>query len=255
MKYSASLLGWLYGLLSDSVPGSFLKNSDKSRYIETVRRALSRTFNREWRERLSNMLAVLAGPTRERRSSTFVYGTYSYNLVFETMIDQLLSTLQSKEIDGFFPKGQWNLLCGESFETSSLRPDTISEIGNGEAIIFDAKYYRPNSLPQTESIQKQFTYAFHAIKHRAYSQVYNVFVLPGIFEDTRNPFSIFGWAEARWLASEFASTRVTPWIVGLKIDLLWLIQNYVSDGENSKKQIFDLVTSFKPLVGQTTSSD
>jgi len=135
---------------------------------------------------------------------------------------------------------------GESKDTSCLRPDTLHEDSRGNLVVFDSKYYRPESLPQTESVEKQFTYAQHAHEFKKYSKIYSCFILPADFGDDTSFFQVFGRAEAPWLSSSLAKTpEIVPYVVGIYLDLRWLISNYLEKNDLVVNQIVTTIENYQ----------
>jgi|GEM_PF-6025487 len=233
VKYSAKLLGWLYGLNEDAVEAETIQKKDLPQDRLIIKKALSATFNDERRERLINMLTILQGATKNARSKEVAYGTDFYYHVFEIMVDRLFSNVSSKEKKAFEPQGLWQISRSKEDQldqlTSYLVPDTILRLSNNELIIIDSKFYKIGSLPQSSSIEKQFTYAQHAKKreltlnqHRRFSKIFSVFLLPN-----RVPQKIehFGDATAPWMDLPDDGV-IVPRIFGFYIDLRFLLECY-----------------------------
>jgi hypothetical protein len=237
VKLSARLLGWLYGLNSQSIDASPLEIDKKNYYIDAIRSALQKTYQDDRRIRLNHMLQVISslGDLLSERS-LISYGTCFYNVVYEKMIDQYFGGL--KDITMFYPKGYW-MLTNKSNpqESTSLRPDTIVKVNDKELLIIDAKYYSFPSLPSTQSIEKQITYLKHAntLPMCQGAKIYNVFILPRNITSGKT-IEYLGYAYSDW----YKDTRENR-IYSFYLDLKTLIENYHSPQDSPIDEIKNVV--------------
>lgn len=146
------------------------------------------------------------------------------------------------------PRGTWELENKKPFESSSMRPDTIIKNDN-ELFIIDSKYYRygatgdiNNGLPNTQSIQKQITYAKHAFEKDSSLNVYNAFLLPFDKNDKKNSYkgnlAWIGKATTDWEKEGRSYEKIHTFL----IDLRFVIENYNKDDNN------DIIDLFKEEI-------
>ena len=126
----------------------------------------------------------------------FRYGTEEFEYIWEKLVDRVYGISNKGD---YFPHTEWRIdgrVYGDKdidYKKSSLRPDTIMLIGNGEdkeAFVLDSKYYKfgetrtASSLPGTDSIIKQIAYGKYVenIDHPELKvkgdRIYNAFILP-----------------------------------------------------------------------------
>ena len=148
------------------------------------------------------------------------------------MVDTLFSN--KKVTNSLMPNGDWHLKFDNYalHKSSNLIPDTFFENQTRtfkDLYIIDSKYYTfgidknvPNSLPQTSSIQKQFTYAeyIHQKYNNEYRFIYNIFILPYNKEENlfgyNNNIEYFGYADADWPDKNQSFSKIYSFFIDLK---------------------------------------
>ena len=186
VKKSAALIGWIYGVSSDTIEAA--ANADKmvSRYLSAIKSELDRTYQDEKHSRLEHMENVLIGLDEISDDSNIVYGVDTYHYVFERMIDRIFGT---EKVEEYYPTFTWHLKFSakaDGLAGPTIRPDTIMRTGTDDIYIIDSKFYRygslnfsqTNGLPEAASIVKQITYGFYIQSKYPDNSIYNVFILP-----------------------------------------------------------------------------
>ncbi len=123
-------------------------------------------------ELFSAMYDFLSNFNADAELSSATYGTKSFQTVWESMVEKLFSTVSENVKERYFyPRTRWKF---KTFRNAPLRPDTIM-IEDDKCFILDSKYYSysaqardedtengeevSGSIPGSDSIQKQITYA------------------------------------------------------------------------------------------------
>lgn len=242
---SFELLGFLY---TPALPEQGLINEadvkkNKAYYARFLDSKISETHLEQNAELFVHMKNVIQDFDSEDLISSATYGTNSFHTVWESMVDKVYGTVSKSEMDKYYPCSKWKKPNGEKLKNNApLRPDTIMvcKDGNGSecCFILDSKYYSyaamtndgadeseensqisvsaHGSIPGTDSIQKQITYAEfidksktppkseHLAKYKFDSdKIFNAFILPGKVND-ESGIKYIGFAEADWntLATE-----------------------------------------------------
>ena len=243
LKIALSRVGWLFKL--DKLKINILEPSESQikYYINVLKNELNKTFDDIKRERLQHLCLILSNISDEHDTRSFEYGTYSFHVVFETMIDKIFGGLENTK--DYNPKGLWNLdaIIDEEFESSQLRPDTILKEEKTTYII-DSKYYRfgvtndKSDLPETQSIQKQITYAEDLLKKTSNEKIYNVFIMP--YNKSSNKFGVdknlfrIGKSYTSWHDEGYNYEHIHTFLV----DLRYVVDNYLNG--SSEELVFDL---------------
>ena len=239
-------IGWIYNLhLDDYLKSKKYKfnESTKKMFLGVLRIELNKTFEDVKKIRLKHMINVIKGLDSEAlETNQYVLGVDSYEYVFEAMLRNMLSDVE--RIKDFYPSAEWYVIQDDQTKNSSnLRPDIVMlDKNNKKAYILDAKYYRygitaqRSDLPDSTSIQKQITYSEYLKnseylnkKLKGYS-VYSAFVMP--YNKSKNSFNIYknlaivGIATAPWDNSDAKSKSINNKVIGLLIDLEYLIDNW-----------------------------
>lgn len=244
LKVALDRIGWLYKMNSNFIKILSVNESKNKYYINIVRNELSKTFDDLKRKRLEHLYLILLNVKDSKNISNFEYGTYSFYMVFEKMIDSLFNGLE--DTNEFNPKGEWYLEDRGTFDSSSLRPDTVL-LDENAIYIIDSKYYRygatgdiKNGLPTTQSIQKQITYAKHAYENKKVD-VYNAFLLP--VDKKKNgggDLRHIGYATSKWEKNGLMYEKIHTFF----IDLRFVIRNYDKNDNNK------IINFFKEEIHQ-----
>ena len=148
-------IGWLFSSARPEAPEIPF---NRKLFHGTVRKKMAETFNDRNRRLLINMIAVIDYLGDDGPSDNFLYGTYRFEYVWESMIDNVYGI---KEKEEYFPKTRWNL-DKKVHENAALEPDTVMLVNGAEnpVYVLDAKYYKfgwsgnPGHLPESTSINK-----------------------------------------------------------------------------------------------------
>ncbi len=170
---------------------------------EYIQHRLEKAINSEFITKKQNLLKTLYAYIAELNSNSTastlsLYGTNSFNLVWEEALRSTLNNVLDKPvINGKTPRSliekvRWeNNSQGVCYSRESLEPDIIC-IEDGKFIILDAKYYNVEwgrnasgqleirHQPGVQDIVKQFAYqkAFGEHIKDGFSQTANVFLVP-----------------------------------------------------------------------------
>lgn len=247
LKVALDRVGWLYKMNSNFIKILSVNESKNKYYINIVRNELSKTFDDLKRKRLEHLYLILLNVKDSKNISNFEYGTYSFYMVFEKMIDSLFNGLE--DTNEFNPKGEWFLEDRGTFDSSSLRPDTVL-LDDKAVYIIDSKYYRygatgdiKNGLPTTQSIQKQITYAKHTYESKNKEvEIYNAFLLPYDIKKDKEvgPMRHIGYARSKWEKQNRSYEKIHTFL----IDLRFVIRNY------DKKDNSKIIDFFKKEISQ-----
>ncbi len=211
--------GLLGGFFTDYMPPKPQKDLEANRdmFISFLKNKIITTYRDREKELFNNMLAVLEETVDFGKSRTHQYGINEFEYVWEYAVDAVFG-ISEGEKDKYSPRAFWyfeNDPKGkkarddededeEMFEGKRkppLRPDTIMKHGT-DLYILDAKYYRfgkdktaeVQTLPGTDSVQKQITYAEYAEKQKekgeltGFGDIWNAFIMPFNYEDNKDKF-------------------------------------------------------------------
>ena len=240
VRKSFELLGFLY---TAAMPDQGLINEadvkkNKAYYVGFLDSKISETHLEQNAELFAHMKNVIQNFDSEDMVSSATYGTNSFHTVWEDMVDKLYGSVSKSEIEKYYPCSKWKTPNGERLKNNApLRPDTImidETDGTRRCFILDSKYYSfaammnngvdeseenshisvadHGSIPGTDSIQKQITYAEfidnsktppppnneRLAKYKFDSgKIFNAFILPGKVSDD-DGIKYIGYAEADW---------------------------------------------------------
>ncbi|HBP09606.1 MAG TPA: hypothetical protein DD629_05225 [Treponema sp.] len=215
------IFGFLY---TSSFPEKGLLDEDdisKNRkyYAQVLQEKIGSTYLESNIELFENLLNFINSFDSENETKEAAYGTNWFQVVWESLVDSVFGNVQNKEKEEYFyPASRWNFPDEKPKKNAPLRPDTIMIVENPLAknrrkcFIIDSKYYSytmlrkldfeedesgqesvlvHGSIPGTDSIQKQITYAqyidasmksFDSEKREKYrfnpGDIFNVFILP-----------------------------------------------------------------------------
>ena len=236
---SFELLGFLY---TAAMPDQGLINEadvkkNRAYYVSFLDSKISETHLEQNAELFVHMKNVIQNFDSEDTISSATYGTTSFHTVCESMVNEVYGTVSRSEMEKYYyPKSKWVWSNGEkSKRNAPLHPDTImidDSTGVKYCFILDSKYYSyaamkndgadvsednsqvsvadHGSIPGTDSIQKQITYAEfidksktppkseNSVKYKFDpDKIFNAFILPGTV-DNENCIKYIGYAEADW---------------------------------------------------------
>lgn len=278
---SFELLGFLYtsflpekGLLSES---DVLKN--KKYYADFLQEKIDSTHLEPSVELFSNMKDFMSGFDSESKIKNAAYGTQCFQVVWESLIEKMFSTIsQNQKEKYFYPRTKWFFDDGKTKTNAPLRPDTIM-IQSEKCFIIDAKYYsfaalenqsdenadnedsleaQNGSIPGSDSIQKQITYAEfidssinnnkdlkRPQKFRFEPQnICNIFILPGNnaekVKKEGNPLSYKGYATSEWKDNSKNYHKIHA----VTLDTKFLIENAGKNNAEVKNRLAEIVRDF-----------
>lgn len=220
------VFGFLY---TSSVPEKGLLDEDdvsrnRKYYAQVLQEKIDSTYLESNIEFFENLLDFINNFDSESETKEAAYGTNCFQVVWESLVDSVFGTVGQKEKEEYFyPSSKWNFTDRKPKKNAPLRPDTIMIAGTSSAenplakngrkcFIIDSKYYSytmlrkldfkedeseqesvllHGSIPGTDSIQKQITYAqyidssiktFDSKNREKYrfnpGDIFNVFILP-----------------------------------------------------------------------------
>ncbi len=221
---------------SSFMPPKFKLPTDKNYCIYLLENRLNNTFNDDKKILFQSMKNILLQDDNILDKTDFKFGTYSFYVVWERMIDRAFG-IKNKEV--YFPKIKWNLWRSNQNPDYLLQPDSIMLFGD-KIYILDAKYYKygisgvASDLPNSASIIKQIVYGEYAAKRETKKEIYNIFLMP--FNRFNNPlklsniFENIGFANGEW--RDNLKQKI---IQGILIDTKFLMQNYNKKSNNLLK--------------------
>ena len=247
LKVALDRIGWLYKMNSNFIKIQSVNESRNKFFVSIVRNEISKTFDDLKRKRLEHLYLILLNVKDSKNISNFEYGTYSFHIVFEKMVDSLFNGIE--DTSEYNPKGEWELENKGKFDSTSLRPDTVL-LDKDSIFIIDSKYYRygatgdiKNGLPETQSIQKQITYAKYTYENIAEKkEIYNAFLLPYDKKKDNDVGNMrhIGFARSKWETKGRSYEKIHTFL----IDLRFIIKNF-DKSDNTK-----IVDSFKNEINQ-----
>src|SRR5574344_143501 len=277
-------LGFLYtsampeeGLLTGDDIGK-----DGAYYSAFLEEKIAETHLEANAELFSQMKNLIDNSDCESELSAVTYGTTSFHVVWESMVDRVYGTIEESEKKYVQPGSHWAFVDDSSKTRNNavLRPDTIMLTGKGpdkKCYILDSKYYSYDvlrkkdaeneseddedngqetvsahgSIPGTDSIQKQITYAEYIDKvltpaknpnQEKYKfnsdKIFNAFLLPGNLGDDKPPKYI-GYAEAAW--NVHAQNVKYRKIHGFRLDTKTLMRNHKQKDSEAIKILADVI--------------
>ena len=269
------LLGFLYtpilpekGLLEEK---DVIK--DRKYYAQFLQNKIDSTHLEINVELFSNMLEFINNYDSETENTDASYGTSCFQVVWESLVEKMFSTIEQKTKEEFFyPASRW-YFADEKKQIQinySLRPDTIMLTADNKCFILDSKYYSYNmlhemkigeederstilihgSIPGTDSIQKQITYAqyldkdietFNAMERKDYrynhKDIYNVFILPE--ENNGEVLKYIGYANADW----YDNKKNYHTIHAVTLDTKFLLLNAGKNGDEMRGKLAEIIIS------------
>lgn len=234
------IFGFLY---TPFVPEKGLIDEDdikKNRkyYVQVLQEKIDSTYLESNIELFENLLEFINNFDSEGETKEASYGTNCFQVVWEKLVDSVFGNItQTEKEKYFYPGSKWNFTDGNARKNNPLRPDTIMIAENPQnknerkCFIIDSKYYSytmlrkldfdekdndeqesilvHGSIPGTDSIQKQITYAQYIdaeIKSKdsekrekyrfAHNNIFNVFILPT--NNIEEKLKYIGYAESAW---------------------------------------------------------
>lgn len=249
LSMSFEKVGWLYPYRSHDIPKKVRVDAE---LVAAVRKRLYETFQDQEVRLLNAVLSVLTNSSQGNNSELQVCGTNSFEHVWEYMVDQAFGTVGNERSD-YFPRVTWSF-GNSSYSPSPLVPDTIM-ILDQKTCILDAKYYRfgvtskKQHLPGSSDVAKQVVYGEHAFRKLDDSDLdslYNAFVLPGSFMDSRGIWcKAVGISSVSWLSNPEPHQIVA----GILVDTKFLLRHYKAAGQGIKRNLMNAIVGILDSVG------
>lgn len=152
----------------------------------------------------------------------FTYGTNSYHVVWEKMIDTMFCNVPNKT--QYFPHSKWIFNNGRQGHELPLEPDSIM-VNKDTCFILDSKYYNKNFLPENSSIVKQIAYGQYVEKHfPQFTHIYNVFILPDRL-DNNDLYNYLAYCDSDWVLLNENRSEYNR-IIAITIDTRTLMENH-----------------------------
>ena len=273
------IFGFLY---TSSFPEKGLLDEDdisKNRkyYAQVLQEKIGSTYLESNIELFENLLNFINSFDSENETKEAAYGTNCFQVVWESLVDSVFGNVQNKEKEEYFyPASRWNFPDEKPKKNAPLRPDTIMIVENPLAknrrkcFIIDSKYYSytmlrkldfeedesgqesvlvHGSIPGTDSIQKQITYAqyidasmksFDSEKREKYrfnpGDIFNVFILP---EDNNieEKLKYIGNAASDW----HDGSKNYHTVHAVTLDTKFLLENGNKKRRDLQKELAELI--------------
>lgn len=250
---SFSKVGWLF---TGGIPQK-PKLKYNERLFRTVLKAkIANTFNDRNKSLFLHMLAIIDYQGSADSKHNYRYGTYSFEYVWEAMIDKVYGITDKKE---YFPKTWWNIGAG-MYPNAPLRPDTVM-VCHKDVYVLDAKYYkygvtgRAADLPDSTSIHKQITYGEYIAGQDRFKEkygqdfpVYNAFLMPfnSYIEGCKPADHIVrvGEALSDWKGNNKPYDKPYERVQGILIDTKYLMKISTRQNEEEILKLADKIKQF-----------
>ncbi len=232
-------MGWLF---TSTMPAKPRIKKNEKYFTAVLNDKLSRTFNDKNKTLFTNMMKVIKNMRDDDSVTSFQYGTYRFEYVWESLIDRVYGIDEKAD---YFPKTTWKV-NGRLHDNASLEPDSIMIKGN-DIYVLDAKYYKYGvtgwlaDLPESTSINKQITYGEYVALNKASGRnVYNAFIMPFDAADSHwNVSEIYAIGEAtgNWRLND----KIYEHIQGILIDVKYLMQITVREDSNEIMKLAECI--------------
>ena len=272
------IFGFLYSL---SLPEKGLLDEtdiskNKKNYVQVLQEKIDSTYLESNVELFSNLLDFINFFDCESETKEASYGTNCFQVVWERLVDSVFGTVgQTEKGKYFYPGSRWNFTEGKPKQNAPLRPDTIMIAENPleqnmrKCFIIDSKYYsykmlrKPDSeeneseqesvlvhgsIPGTDSIQKQVTYAqyidseiktFGSEKREKFrfrhSDIFNVFILPA--NNIEEKLRYIGSAASDW----HDGSKNYHTVHAVTLDTKFLLKNGNKKSDEIQKELAELI--------------
>lgn len=254
LSKSIEYLDWYYDNIK--IERSKYSNSSLTSMKKIIKSELITTNDDKNKTFLKNIHILLDGFSKKSKKNTKMFGTYEYSNSWEKMIYDLFSVEIQDEMK---PTSLHNLTINcktKTYKPKPLLPDCII-IDNDVTLVADAKYYKycitekNSSLPGSDDIQKQLTYANHIINLRRkvdstfdHNKVYNCFLMP--YNSKSNNLGLIdsveriGFSIPLWEDVMFNYQRVHL----ILIDMRTIIRNWTEKNSSLKSTIINITTNY-----------
>lgn len=256
VEESFNKLGWLYLPKKPEQAGS---HPDNRAAISILNDALASTDAHKDEVRrlfksMLDMLKYLEDPNSDKR---FYFGVDDFWYIWQEMVKKAFSL---KDVSNYFPHGYWYTSYEQGSKpnkSSALQDDSIM-VFDGKYYVLDAKFYKygetgnPKDLPDTDSIQKQITYADfintkrkNLVDNTDEKHLFNAFIMP--FNKVKEAFktekNFINVAEAigDWRNEDPSQMKYYERIQGILVDTRFLMYHYNDGGEDHKRCLAECI--------------
>ncbi len=258
-------------------------SKNKKYYAQFLQEKIDSTYLESNVELFSNLLDFINCFDCESESKEASYGTNCFQVVWERLVDRAFGTVsQSEKENYFYPASRWNFTEGKPKQNAPLRPDTIMIMENTlkqngrKCFIIDSKYYSytmlrkqnseeneseqesvliHGSIPGTDSIQKQITYAqyidseiktFGSEKREKFrfrhNDIFNVFILPA--NNIEEKLRYIGSAVSDW----HDGSKNYHTVHAVTLDTKFLLKNENKKSDEMQEELAELIENGKNRI-------
>lgn len=267
-------------------------SKNKKYYAQVLQEKIDSTYLESNVELFSNLLDFINFFDCESETKEASYGTNCFQVVWERLVDSVFGTVSQAEKEKYFyPASRWNFTDGKPKQNAPLRPDTIMILETAsvekcpenpqnndrrKCFIIDSKYYsykmlrKPDSeeneseqesvlghgsIPGTDSIQKQVTYAqyidteiktFGSEKREKFrfrhGDIFNVFILPA--NNIEEKLQYIGSAASDW----HNGSKNYHTVHAVTLDTKFLLKNGNKKSDEMQKELAELIENWKNRI-------
>lgn len=260
-------------------------SKNRKYYAQFLQEKIGSTYLESNIELFENLLNFINSFDSENETKEAAYGTNCFQVVWESLVDSVFGNVQNKEKEEYFyPVSRWNFPDEKPKKNAPLRPDTIMILENSDTekcpenpqkksrrqcFIIDSKYYSytmlrnldseedesgqesvlvHGSIPGTDSIQKQITYAqyidasiktFGSEKRAEYrfnpGDIFNVFILPA--NNIEEKLQYIGYAASDW----HDGSKNYHTVHAVTLDTKFLLENGNKKRRDLQKELAELI--------------
>lgn len=264
-------------------------SKNRKYYAQVLQEKIDSTYLESNIELFENLLNFINSFDSESETKEAAYGTNCFQVVWENLVDSVFGNISQTEKEKYFyPASRWNFPDEKPKKNAPLRPDTIMILETAVAkkypenpqnndrrkcFIIDSKYYSytmlrkldseeneseqesvliHGSIPGSDSIQKQITYAqyidasiktFDSERRAKYrfnpSDIFNVFILPA--NNMEEKLKYIGYATSDW----HDGNKNYHTIHAVTIDTKFLLENGNKKSDELQNELAILVKNYK----------
>lgn len=264
-------------------------SKNRKYYAQVLQEKIDSTYLESNIELFENLLNFINSFDSESETKEAAYGTNCFQVVWENLVDSVFGNISQTEKEKYFyPASRWNFPDEKPKKNAPLRPDTIMILETAVAkkypenpqnndrrkcFIIDSKYYSytmlrkldseeneseqesvliHGSIPGSDSIQKQITYAqyidasiktFDLERRAKYrfnpSNIFNVFILPA--NNMEEKLQYIGYATSNW----HDGSKNYHTIHAVTIDTKFLLENGNKKSGEMQNELAILVKNYK----------
>ncbi len=255
-------------------------SKNRKYYAQVLQEKIDSTYLESNIELFENLLNFINSFDSESETKEAAYGTNCFQVVWENLVDSVFGNISQTEKEKYFyPASKWNFPDRKSKKNAPLRPDTIMIAENPleqtgrKCFIIDSKYYSykmlrkldseeneneqesvliHGSIPGTDSIQKQITYAqyvdasiktYDSEKREKFrfnpSDIFNVFILPA--NNIEEKLQYIGYAISDW----HDGSKNYHTIHAVTLDTKFLLENGNKRSDEMQKKLARMIENYK----------